>query len=407
MNILFLTLSNSFLTSEFKHQRGIYIDLMKEFQKNGHVVYVAVPGRREKEFETRLIPNNGVNVLQIKTGDLFSSNRVFKGIATVMLEGQFNKAIRRHLSKIKFDLVLFSTPPITFEKVVSYVRKRDDAKSYLLLKDIFPQNAIDLNFFSKLNPLYWYFRRKEKKLYRCADFIGCMSPANVDYLRKHNPYLSNKEIEVCPNSIEPLSEFISNEDKKKIREKYGIPQNAFVFFYGGNLGRPQGVDFLLDVIEAVGDQEKVFFLIIGSGTEYSRMEKWFSQNKPVHSKLLPSVSKQHFDQLLQCGDVGLIFLDPRFNIPNFPSRLLSYLECSIPVLAATDINTDLGEIIHINGFGLWCESGDTREFLKHVEFFQTNKRDAMKMGKKGRQYLDNNYLVSHAYKIIIKHFENV
>lgn len=53
--------------------------------------------------------------------------------------------------------------------------------------------------FSKRNPIYWYFRLREKQLYRNSDVIGCMSEANVEYLLKHNPELSADIVEVCPN----------------------------------------------------------------------------------------------------------------------------------------------------------------------------------------------------------------
>ena len=55
--------------------------------------------------------------------------------------------------------------------------------------------------------------------------------------------------------------------------------------------------------------------------------------------------REEYDNLVQICDVGLIFLNARFTIPNFPSRLLSYTEIGKPVLAATDENTDIGKII--------------------------------------------------------------
>lgn len=72
-----------------------------------------------------------------------------KGISTLMIEGQFLRAIKKHFNDVTFDLVIYSTPPITFEKVILFIKERDLANSYLLLKDIFPQNALDLNMFSK------------------------------------------------------------------------------------------------------------------------------------------------------------------------------------------------------------------------------------------------------------------
>ena len=158
-----------------------------------------------------------------------------------MIEPIFKKAIREYFSNVKFDLVLYSTPPITLVSAVEYVKKRDGAKTYLLLKDIFPQNAVDIGIMSKSGLkglLYKHFRRQEKKLYRISDRIGCMSQANVDYVLKHNPEVDLKIIEVCPNSLDVIDKSVDVESRKQIREKYGIPLDKKVFVYGGNLGKP-------------------------------------------------------------------------------------------------------------------------------------------------------------------------
>lgn len=403
MKVLFLTLSkiNSI------EDRGIYPDLMRKFRNEGHDVFIMRPSERRYDESPGVTIEEKSTIIKVKTLNVQKTNVIEKGFSTLILPFLFKRAINHYLDNIKFDLILFSTPPITFTGLIKRIKKHSNAKVYLLLKDIFPQNAIDLNYFSKRNPVYWYFRRKEKKLYRSADFIGCMSPANVDYIKKYNPSLSNKTIEVCPNSIEPLNAFISDEEREKIRAKYGIPQNAYVFIYGGNLGRPQGLDFLIRILEDSVDLKPAFFLIIGSGNEYKRLEKWFNRFKPPNAKLLPAVPKNDFDQLIQAADAGMIFLSPHFTIPNFPSRLLSYLECSMPVIAATDVNTDLGKIIQDNGLGLWCKNGDAENFMEHLRFLLSNKEKAKVMGQKGRQFLEDNYLVSDACDRILKHFGNV
>jgi hypothetical protein len=66
--------------------------------------------------------------------------------------------------------------------------------------------------------------------------------------------------------------------------------------------------------------------------------------------LIAGLPKNDYDKLLAACDVGLIFLNKNFTIPNYPSRLLSYLEMKIPVIAATDPNSDIGLDIERNNF---------------------------------------------------------
>lgn len=117
-----------------------------------------------------------------------------------------------------------------------------------MLKDIFPQNAIDIGLLSKSGikgRIYRHFKRKEERLYDISDVIGCMSNANVEYIRKHSKTAQTKLIKVCPNSIEPSNLFYTQEQKQKVRSKYGLPTDKTIFVYGGNLGRPQSVDFII------------------------------------------------------------------------------------------------------------------------------------------------------------------
>ena len=162
MNILFLTL----LDFQSFEEHNIYCDLLREFRKAGHAIYCVSPAERRTGMETHLTEDG--HLLKLRIGNTQKTNIIEKGISTVLIEPQFVAAIKQHFANVKFDLVLYSTPPITLANVVQYVKNRDGARSYLLLKDIFPQNAVDMGMMTKSGVkglLYRFFRRKEKKLY--------------------------------------------------------------------------------------------------------------------------------------------------------------------------------------------------------------------------------------------------
>ena len=401
MNIIFLTVSR---IKEIK-SRGIYTDLMRKFRDEGHNVYIVTPYERQFALPTSLSEVDGIHLLGVRTLNIQKTNIIEKGIGTILLETQFNRAIKKYLSHVNFDLILYSTPPITFTDVVRNLKKgTSSAISYLLLKDIFPQNAVDLGMFSKNSLIYWYFRQKEIGLYKHADYIGCMSPANVEFVLRHNSFLVHERVEIAPNSIELKKDPI-NIDRESIRKKYDLPIDRPIFIYGGNLGKPQGIDFLIQCLNANCQRNDCHFLIVGNGTEYHKLENWFINTKTDNVSLFPRLPKEDYDALVQSCDIGLIFLDHRFQIPNYPSRLLSYLENGMPVLFATDLNTDIGRIAETNGYGMWTESGDLHRFMKLVDNLVSDK-DLMKiMGKNAYSYLCANYTVQNSYRIIMKHFE--
>lgn len=400
MNVLFLTMSKM-RTIE---KRGIYTDLMRKFRDEGHYIYIVSPTERRDGCDTCMIVEDGVKIISVHTLNLQKTNVIEKGLGQVLIEYLFKRAIKKYFKGISFDLILYSTPPITFPKVIEYVKRANpSAKTYLLLKDIFPQNAVDMGMLSKTGIkgiLYKFFRAKEKKLYSLSDFIGCMSPANVRYVLEHNPEISADRVEVAPNSLELVSEIPVKD--KSVLAKYGLPSDKPIFIYGGNLGVPQSIPFLIECLEANADREDCHFVVVGTGTYFQRLADWYETRKPKAVSVMKGLPKEDYDRLVQACQVGLIFLDYRFTIPNFPSRLLSYLEYKMPVIACTDPNCDTGSIAQDNGFGFYAPSNSVEAFTKAVDKMLAS--DMVAMGEKGYQFLKENYLVVHTYNQIMKHF---
>ncbi len=390
MNVLFLTL----VEINSIDDRGIYQDLLRKFVSEGNNVTIVTPIERRKKTATNLKEVGNVKLLQVKTLNIQKTNIIEKGIGTLAIEYQYLSAIKKYLSDTKYDLVLYSTPPITFYKVIHFIKKRDKAFAYLLLKDIFPQNAVDMKMIKAGSLLQKMFVKKEKKLYQISDVIGCMSEANVNFVLQHNPEVEARKVEVNPNSIEPKFIDYTGIEKKTIREEYNLPLDKQILVYGGNLGKPQGLDFLLETISKV-NIEGVFYLIVGNGTEFDKIQKWFSSYNPKNAKLIKSLPKNDYDLLLGACDIGLIFLHKDFTIPNFPSRLLSYLEMKMPVIAATDINTDIGKVIEGANCGAWVITGEISKMEEAIQKCMFNKE---LMGNNAKNLLIKEYTVDVSYQ---------
>ena len=400
MNVLFMTIGKM----DNIEEHTIYCDLLRYFRDDGHSVYTISPYEKRTGLQTAYEEKNGIHMLHVRTGNVTGMvSLIEKGLAQLSIEPIFIKAIKKYYSNVKFDLVMYSTPPITFCNAIEYVKRRDNAKTYLLLKDIFPQNAVDIGMMSKSGikgHLYKFFRNKEKKLYGLSDYIGCMSPANVEYVKQNNPEIDNYRVEVCPNCIEVVDKSINEEERRSIRKKYDIPLEKRVFVYGGNLGKPQGIDFLIECLHSQENSKDNYFLIVGDGTEYGKIEEFVKSSNQNNIRLMKRLPQEDYDTMVGACDVGMIFLDHRFTIPNFPSRVLSYMQAKIPVLACTDSNTDIGKIIEEAGFGSWCESNDVNGFVECVNKIM----QIQSVAEKEWNYLNKYYSTRNGYDIIMKHF---
>lgn len=388
-------------------ENGIYTDLMRKFRDEGWEVYIVYPNERRLGRHTEFHNEGHLHSLGVRTLNLTKTNVVEKGIGQLLLEWQFTAAIRKYFRRVKFDLILYSTPPITFNRVIKTVKANSnpEAVSYLLLKDIFPQNAVDLGMMSKSGVkagLYRMFRRKEKELYGISDFIGCMSPANVRYVLEHNPEVPVSKVEIAPNSYDVPKEYAASDSKRRnIRKKFNLPVDKPIFIYGGNMGRPQGIPFLVECLKAVKDRGDCHFVVVGDGTEYPKLDAFVKELHPAAVSVFRRLPKEDYDALAAACDVGLIFLDYRFTIPNYPSRLLPYLMSRKPIIAVTDPNSDTGALAEANGYGFYSPSNSVACFVEAVNKMLAS--DIRQMGENGYRFFLENYTTKHTFKAIVKH----
>lgn len=383
MNVLFLTIGQIHnLTDETVH-----IDVIKALRKQGHKVSVLCTREKRLGLETELAFEEGVKILRLKIGNITRCSMIEKGINTILIERNFINAVKKYFSKDEFDLVIYNTPPITLGGVVKFCKRQFKCKSYLILKDIFPQNAVDIGLMSTKGIkglLYKLFRHKEIVLYKNSDRIGCMSQGNVEYLLKHNTFIDKNTVEIFPNAVFNMREVMPKN--KEVLDKYGIDSNLLTFIYGGNLGKPQGLDFLVEGIKKCS-HINAHFIIVGSGSEKNRIFEALRNSNNV--SLLEHLPSDDYNTLCASCDIGMVMLDMRFTIPNYPSRMLSYMENAMPIFACTDKATDVKELIETQAnCGKWCYSGSIEDFESNIKWFVENTDKLSTLGQNGRNYME-------------------
>lgn len=373
---------------------NMYSDLIAEFAMGGHKVTV-VSAAKEKE-PTTFQREKDIEVLRVKTQKIFNVHPILKGIATVRIPYQFKKAIQKYLSSNIFDLVLTPTPPITFAAIVSWLKKKHPLKSYLILRDIFPQNARDLGMMK--NPLLFdYFRKKEKELYHNADIIGCMSQGNIDYVIKHNPEVNQTNLVLLPNWQK--EEAVTEKDEY-IKKQYGL-EGKFIAIFGGNIGEPQKIDNIIDLARTYQHNTQIVFLVIGRGAQKNYLEQMKTQHNLDNLIIKDTIPRSDYQKLVCSADIGLISLSEKFTIPNIPSKTLSYFNAKLPILAAIDANTDYGKLLEESGAGLWSVSGDLDKYTHNFNTLYHDSSLRKQMGENGYQYMLKYLTVNTTYQTII------
>ena len=373
----------------------MYTTLVEEFVNHGHEVTVLAPGNGK----TGTYVENGIPVLRVQTLPIKNVPNFLKGISNVLLPYQFERALSQFHNGKSFELIISATPPITLVNMAAKLKRKFDAKFYLILRDIFPQNAVDLGFMQKDGVLHRYFRRQEQKLYKEADYIGCMSQGNIDYVKMHNPEVSVEKFHELKNFQKPYQGFGSDSDV--LKRKYGIT-NKFVVVFGGNMGKPQQLTNVLILAKSVIQFPDIVFLMLGEGVQINQLEAEAKTKGLTNIIIQRTIPKQDYQDLLSVCDVGMISLHRNFTIPNIPSKALDYFNVGIPVLASLDRVTDFGKILDEEQCGLWSYAEDNDSLKDNLIQLYLNKELRFLLGKCGKNYFLKYLKPSIAYSTIVK-----
>lgn len=392
MNVLFLM----FVFPDMNKSFNMYTAIVEEFVRNGHNVFVIAPSSSGEE--TRVNVEKGINVLRVKTLPLKNIPVWIKGISNLLLPWQFKRAYKQYSQSADYDLIIISTPPVTLAGLASELKEKYQAKLYLILRDIFPQNAVDLGFMRKGSIVYRYFRSTEHKLYSIADRIGCMSRANVDYIAKNNPGISKIKVHILENFQIPY--VIDKHKAPELIKKYGL-EDKFVAVFGGNMGKPQQLKNVLYLAEQCSEFPDVIFIFLGEGIMTGKLREEINGRKISNIRLMNILPKIAYQDLLSVCDIGLISLHENFTVPNIPSKSLDYLNIGLPVLASIDKSTDYGRLLDESGAGFWSYAGDHDGFKRNFDILYRNEALRKKMGANGRAYFMKHLTPDIAYKTII------
>src|SRR5690554_4954224 len=397
MKILFVLFSLPHLS-----QSAMYSDLVNVFNDNGHNVFPIAPINNEHS-KSYLSNENGIDVLRVKTKDVFSKNLIEKGLANVLLSFQYKKALQKYWKHESFDLVIVATPSVMFADFITFVKEKTSAKVFLLQKDIFPQNAVDLGFMKKNSIIYRFFKKHEVKLLKAANYIGCTSPGNIKYLINHYSFLNNTSLNLVYNSSKLLNVSISHD---VIKEKYKL-KNKFVVVFGGNMGKPQQLENVLKLAKNASIFNDVIFLIIGKGTEVDNLKNEAFNYGLQNIMFIDRVPREDYFNLLSACNLGLISLHKNFTVPNTPMKLKDYLNAKLPVLASIDRTNDLGELLINHEMGRFAYADDSEQLFNVFKDIYNNEEERIKMGENGYKFCIENLSVQNSYQTIINILNNV
>jgi glycosyltransferase involved in cell wall biosynthesis len=371
-------------------------DLAVEFCRRGNRVTVMAPSEIVSE-RVATTTEDGVSVVRVKSGQIKGVNKVQRAANEARLSANLWRKAQNVLRKNPCDLILFYSPTIFFGPLVRRLKQLWSCPAYLILRDIFPDWAVDAGLLRK-GLIYRFFREAAAQQYKSADLIALQSPANGRYFAHAYPQHESR-LRVLFNWA-PLRE--PQLPRTDYRAQLGLG-NKVVFFYGGNIGVAQDIDNIVRLATRLDSRSDIHFLMVGDGSESRRLKNSIGVKRLHNIQILPSVSQSDYLAMVSEFDVGLISLDARLTSHNFPGKLLSYLYWGMPVLASVNPGNDLVALLQESGAGLCFSNGDDENLISAARRLADDIVLRSEMGRNARRLLEHTFSVEHAVNQILAH----
>jgi glycosyltransferase involved in cell wall biosynthesis len=373
-------------------------DLAREYVLQGHQVMVVTPSDSILTPKSVII-EDGVTVVRVRTGAMKNANKILRLWRESQLSVNIWRNAREVFQKNPCDLIVFYSPTIFFGHLVKRLKTLWNCPAYLILRDIFPQWAVDAGILRKGGVLHRFLRHNEIAQYAAADIIGVEARGNLSYFNED--LRQNKfHVEILNNWI---SEQINLSSTACWRKKLGLDDKV-VFCYGGNIGVAQDVRNILRLATGLRERDDIFFLLIGDGNEVQQLNLEIDRLDLNNIKILPAMPEREYMHCLSECDVGLVSLARSLRSHNCPGKVLGYISCGKPILASLNPDNDLIALLLLADAGIACTNGDDDELHNAAVLLANEPLVRQRMGKNARLLSDTTFSVHAIAKQILSHF---
>lgn len=377
----------------------LYHSLAQELLRRGHEVTILTVTDQIGGDHT-VANESGVRVIRVRSSKLKGIHLARRAVNEVFLSRTVWSCAARAIAPLQAEVVVFYSPTIFWGPLVQRLKRLWRCRTVLILRDIFPQWALDAGQMRR-GPHYWLFEHYAELQYKVADRIGIQSPNNAGFFHARFPQYAPK--------LGVLFNWVGEEDSSEVedpRVALGIEAEVPVLLYGGNLGSAQDPGLLLDCARALARRSEAFLLIVGEGAATDRITQTILEERLTNIAFWPSVPQQRFLAIARACNVGIIALNRSLTTHNFPGKLLTYISAGLPVLASLNRGNDLRSIVESADAGLCNWADAPAEFIANAERLADDRGLRHQLGDNVRSRLRQTFSIEHAADFVLDFVPN-
>ena len=296
--------------------------------------------------------------------------------------------IYHEAKKLKTDIYyIYSSPPF-----LGYIgcKLAKIAPTVYNAQDLFPETLVHMKHLSMKNLIIRWLRQKEISVYKKNTRIVTISNDMKKTIIATG--CEADKVDVIWNWADISSLHHVVREKNQIMDELGIDKFKFIVSYAGDIGLFQGWDIILEAAKVLArDYVDISFAIIGSGSFKSRLETRIVEEKIENVQVFPLQPASRLSEIYSVGDIEIIPVEEGITKIALPSKFGVIIASGSPVLAITDLDSDMAKIIDEFQIGISVEYGDVKKLVEAILYCRSDRDKLEKWGRNARMLAESNY----------------
>ena len=290
------------------------------------------------------------------------------------------------VSQFKPDLILTPSPPLTIGASAWLLGLRHNCPFIYNVQEIYPDVAVNLGVLRNLIAIRC-LEKLERFVYSKAKILAVISEGMAKRIRAKN--VAEEKIRVIPNFVDtndlrPLPKVNNFSLRYDLHEK-------FVVSYAGNMGKPQGLNTLLEAASLLKQESKIHFLLMGDGSERVSLIKHAQRLQLPNITILPYQPYSLMAEAYAAADASFVSQAAGTSSDGIPSKVYRIMACARPVIACTDVDSDLASLVTKADGGVVVSPGNAQAISNAIQQAFRKREKWLEKGFKARRFVLRNY----------------
>jgi glycosyltransferase involved in cell wall biosynthesis len=335
-------------------------------------------GYKNKWFSKEKI--DGINVIRVKTYLTANKGIIKRAINFIFF---MIMAIIASISVKKVDVVIATSPQFFCGFAGTIIKKIKRVTFILEIRDLWPDSIIAVGAL-KEGFVIKVLRYLEKYMYFSADKIVTLTDTFKEHI-KDTGY-PGKNIITIPNSFD-LDHL---EDIERVYSQL-VKSDKFICSYIGTFGMAHNLEVVLEAAKLLQGIKGIYFLLIGDGSEKSRIVEKYKEMHLDNVTILPLQPRDKILLFYKISNVGLIMLRDSVLFKSvIPSKMFEYMAGKAPVIMSMP-EGEATAIVKKHNCGVLCDPDSPKKLAESIEDLFNNQEKVKEYGNNGYKAVMETY----------------